>query len=129
MWFSSTMTSALVGLRTLAPAADAAAGTVFSCADADADADAGADAGADADAGAVGLRASPLPGTGVLLAVAGEIVGPGAEPAGCAVQPEITAMAAVAAHKIRRANRCRGGGDRILLLTIGRPSARSTVPS
>jgi hypothetical protein len=115
------MTSALVGLRLPALMAEDDAGT--ECADADADADAGA--GADA----VGGRASLLRCPGALLETAGEIVGTGTELSGCAVQPEITARAAAAAQRIRRVDRRRGRWDRILLLTIGRPSARTTVPS
>ena len=73
------------------------------------------EAGFEAVPGTAELRASPLLGARLLLAAADEIVGTGPGFAGCAeVQPETTASAAVAAHRIRRADRCRGRGDRML---------------
>ena len=77
------------------------------------------EAGSEAVPGTAELRASPLLGARALLEAADEIVGTGPGFAGCAeVQPETTASAAVAAQRIRRADRCRGRCDRMLLFTI-----------
>lgn len=110
------MTSALVGTRPLALAADDATGSTVRSADAEAGA-VPESAGFEAAPGTAEPRASSLFGARVLLAV-DEIVGTGTGLALCTVQPEATASAAMAAHRVRRADRCRGRRDRIRLFTI-----------
>ena len=75
------------------------------------------DAGFEAVPGSAELRSSPLLGASVLLAAADDGIGPGS--AGCAeLQPDTTARAAAAAHRIRRAARRRWRGDRTLPFVI-----------
>src|SRR5664279_2011971 len=111
------MTSTLVGTRPFALAGDDAAGSTVRSVDAEAGA-VPASAGFETVPGTAETRASSLFGARVLLAAADEIVGTGPGFALCPVQPETTARAAVAAHRVRHADRCRGRRDRIRLFTI-----------
>jgi hypothetical protein len=119
----------LVGLLPFALAADDSPGTAFGSVDAGTGVVPG-DAGFEAAPGTVELRSSPLLGARVLLAAADDDIGPGS--AGCAeLQPDTTAIATAAIHRIRRPARRRWRGDRTLpfVIVAGWPSARSTVPS
>jgi hypothetical protein len=122
------MTSALVGDPPFA--VDDTAGTVFRVDNA-----AGAvpeEAGFEAVPGAAERGVSALLGASRLLEVADEIAGPGPGGADCAAeQPVATASTAVAAHRIRLADRCRGRRDRLppFIITVGWPNTRSTLPS
>ena len=122
------MTSALVGDPPFA--VDDTAGTVFRVDNA-----AGAvpeEAGFEAVPGVAEREASVLLDAIVLPEGGDEIVGPGTGGADCAAeQPVATASTAVAAHRIRLADRCRGRRDRLppFIITVGWPNTRSTLPS
>ena len=106
-------------------AVDGAAATAFWWADAEAGA-VGEGAGFEGVPGTAELRAEPLLGVGVLLAAADEIVGPGPAFSGCSEeQPETTASVAMAAHRIRHADRGGGRWGHLLftIISVGRAVA------